>query len=163
MGVEVGKLLGLLEVVAISIDLLSNKFTPAVPTLSTVANAIVLAVFVLPAFAAGAVIVALTAVVLTAVLFTGGGVGAADLLALLLSTWDVVVVDLPALASGEGTGTGGGAADLPDFASSRFFSIPVSLLAQATPAAERIRYAMAVSLIGFMVGESDTLNLLHEG
>ena len=162
MGVEVGKLLGLLEVVAISIDLLSNKFAPAVPTLSTVANAIVLAVFVFPAFAV-AVVVALTAVVFTAVVFTGGGVGAADLLALLLSTWDVVVVDLLALAAGEGTGTGGGAADLPDFASSRFFSIPVSLLAQATPAAERIRYAMAVSLIGFMVGESDTLNLLHEG
>lgn len=111
VGVEVGTLLGL-EVVAMSIDLLSNRFTPAVPTLSTVANAIVLAVFVLPALAA-VTLVAVT-VTLVLVVFTAGG--SADLLALLVPAWDVVVADLLALAAGEGTGTGGGAADLPDLA-----------------------------------------------
>lgn len=112
VGVEVGTLLGL-EVVAMSIDLLSNRFTPAVPTLSTVANAIVLAVFVLPALAVAVTLVAVT-VTLVLVVFTAGG--SADLLALLVPAWDVVVADLLALAAGEGTGTGGGAADLPDLA-----------------------------------------------
>jgi hypothetical protein len=154
VGVDVGTLLGLEVGATISIDLLSNKLftTAVVPTLSTVANAIVLAVFVLPAFAVAVVVVVtlVAVVVFTAggsadllallvvpawdvvadlpallvsnwddvavVLFTTGG--AADLAALLVLTWNVVVVvaDLLALAAGEGTGTGGGPADLPDLA-----------------------------------------------